>query len=327
MLLSLVKSHWIYFNVLRYLSLPRKLLEVSFLENYDVVIIGQSAAGVSAALYTARAGINTLVIGRKNGSLVKAVKIENYYGFDMPISGDALFDAGIRQIQRLGVRVTDGEVTALETCGNDCFQVTASCGVYRAKSVLFATGQPGRRPDDILGIGEYEGRGVSYCTTCDGFFYRGRRVGILGNGNYAVQEALELKYYTGDITIFTNGKELDLTGDYEQYLTDFKITRKKIKSLAGDEVLKKLVMDSGEQRIDGLFVAFGTASSIDFARKLGIAVRGNDIVTDKRQQTNINGIFAAGDCTGGFRQVATAVGQGAIAGHEITKYLRSRKGS
>lgn len=289
------------------------------MENYDAVIIGKGPAGISASLYTARANLKTLVIGADGSSLRKTSKIENYYGFESPVSGEQLLEAGVRQAARVGAAIVDQEVTSVEP--GALFAVKTAAGEYGAAAVLIATGQAPRRPD-LPGVREFEGRGVSYCTTCDGFFYKNKRVGVLGGGNYAVQEALELEPFTKDIIIFTNGGRLDFTGDYAAKAQNFTIRQERVKALRGDSVLREILLENGSQPIDGLFVASGTASSLDFAVKLGVAVAKNAIVADAQQKTNLDGIFAAGDCTGGFKQIATAVGQGAIAGKSMIDYVR-----
>lgn len=182
--------------------------------------------------------------------------------------------------------------------------------------------RPPRRPE-LPGVKEFEGKGVSYCTICDGFFYKNKSVGILGNGNYAVQEAMELEPFTKDITIFTNGHDANFTGEYEQPAKRYKLIQEPVTGIAGENVLNSITLGSKTQKLDGLFIASGTASSIDFAVKLGVAVKDHAIIVDAQQRTNLEGIFAAGDCTGGFKQIATAVGQGALAGRSIIKYVRN----
>jgi thioredoxin reductase (NADPH) len=194
-------------------------------------------------------------------------------------------------------------------------------------TVLIAAGQPNKKIP-VEGIKEFEGRGVSYCTTCDGFFYRGLSVGILGNGAYAVHEATELEAFTKDITIFTNGKDLNVSEDVADVAGRFKINTESISTITGGEFLENIEFTDGRtHKIDGLFVAYGTASSVDFAKKLGIASKDNAIIVDEEQNTNVPGIFASGDCTGGFKQISTAVGQGATAGKSIINYVRQLKGN
>ncbi|HEX3026525.1 MAG TPA: NAD(P)/FAD-dependent oxidoreductase, partial [Clostridia bacterium] len=282
------------------------------MKSYDAVIIGRGPAGISASLYLSRANLSTLMLGTDQSALRKASEIENYFGFEGVMSGSALLDAGEKQAQRLGVEIRQEEVVALGPAETG-FDIQTVSGGYAAKAVLIATGQPSRKAS-IPGLQDFEGKGVSYCTTCDGFFYRNKSVGVLGNGNYAVQEAMELEPFTKDITIFTNGSELSVTGEFAQRLEKYDVIQKPVIRLVGEEKLGELILEDGPKKLDGLFIAFGTASSVDFAVKLGVNVRDNAILVDERQMTNFDGIFAAGDCTGGFKQISTAVGQGALAG-------------
>lgn len=289
---------------------------------YDVIIIGKGPAGISASLYTMRANLKTLVIAKSVSPIEKAEIIDNYYGFSNGIKGADLVEQGEKQALRLGVEIIRDEVVSIRK--EDYFEVFTSNGEYTAVTVLLATGQSYKR----LKIGNVEkfiGKGAGYCTTCDGFFYRNLKVGVLGNKDFAVHEAMELTAVTEDITIFTNGMELDLSDEFYKKVIGFKVNKKAVSRLDGNEFLEKICFEDGtEERIDGLFIAYESASSVDFARKLGILTDGNSIVVDKDQRTNLEGLFAAGDCTGGLRQVSVAVGQGAIAGKKIVEYLRDR---
>ncbi|HHW48891.1 MAG TPA: NAD(P)/FAD-dependent oxidoreductase [Clostridiaceae bacterium] len=288
---------------------------------FDAIIIGRGPAGLSASLYTARAKLKTLIIGKNESVLRKAGKIENYFGFSNPVSGEFLLNEGEKQAKRFGVQIIDDEVIAIEK--DDFFNVITSNGRYTGKAVLLATGQP-QKKIKIENLTEFEGKGVSYCSTCDGFFYNNLKVGVLGFKDFAVHEAIELETYTDNITIYTNGRELELSEKYIEEAKRFKINKKTITKLGGSEFLQRIFFDDGtSEEIDGIFVAYESASSLDFARKLGILVDGNSVVVDRNQQTNLDGLFAAGDCTGGFKQVSTAVGQGTLAGRKMIEYIRS----
>jgi thioredoxin reductase (NADPH) len=290
---------------------------------YDVIIIGKGPAGISASLYTVRANLNTLVIGRGSSALVKAGKVENYYGFSEPVSGELLLREGEKQALRLGAHLIDDEVIAIED--SEFFEVVTASGRYEGKAILLATGQT-LKTLKISGLQGFEGKGVSYCTTCDGFFYNNLKVGVLGFKDYAVHEAKELEAFTRDITIFTNGRQLEISDKFQNDMKEFKVNQKIISKLSGSDFLQRIHFDDDtSEELDGLFVAYESASSSDFARKLGILTEGNSITVDKNQRTNLEGVFAAGDCTGGFRQISTAVGQGALAGRRIIEYLRSKK--
>ncbi len=290
---------------------------------YDVIIIGKGPAGLSAALYTVRANLKTLVLGINNSELLRAHKIENYFGFAEPISGSELLKAGELQAKRLGADIVDEEVLGINQ--NEDFEVVTTENCYIGKTVLLATGQPQKKPN-IDGLKKLEGIGVSYCTTCDGFFYRNLKVGVLGHKDFAVHEAEELKPFTSNITIYTSGKELEYSGIYSSLHEKYKIVDKTILKLEGKDYLERIHFSDGSvENIDGLFIANDSASSTDFARKLGVITEGASIVVDKDQKTNVTGLFAAGDCTGGFKQVATAVGQGAMAGRKIIELVREKK--
>ena len=288
---------------------------------YDVIIIGKGPAGLSAALYTVRAKLKTMVIGKNNSWLAKAEKIDNYFGFAESVSGPFLLEQGEKQAIRLGTEILIDEVVSVVK--NDFFEVLTSDGKFTAKSVLLATGQPQRKVK-IQNLTEFEGRGVSYCSTCDGFFYNNLKVGVLGFKDFAIHEAMELEAYTNDITVYTNGNSPEYTEKFRSDIERFRIVTKPIQKIDGGEFLQRIHFSDGtSEELEGMFVAYDSASSADFARKLGIIVDESNIIVDRNQQTNMDGVFAAGDCTGGFKQISTAVGSGALAGKKIIEYVRS----
>jgi thioredoxin reductase (NADPH) len=287
----------------------------------DVVIIGKGPAGISAALYTVRANLETTILGNEESAIIKADKIDNYYGFAESISGKDLLRAGEEQAKRIGAKIVNTEVYGIEQMAEG-FIVKTSQANYEAKTVLIATGQTLKKAD-IKNLDKYEGIGVSYCTTCDGFFYKNLAVGVVGSGEYALHEASELETFTKNITIFTNGVELDVKD--KSIIEKYEVEKRKIIQINGEESIKSVTLEDGTERdIDGLFIAAGSASGVDFARKMGVLFDGNNIVVDKDQKTNIPGLFAAGDVTGGFKQISTAVGQGAIAGRRIIEFVRQK---
>ena len=288
---------------------------------YDVIIIGKGPAGLSASLYTVRSNLRTLIIGRNDSRLKIAEKVDNYFGFAQTVSGEQLLKDGEDQAKRLGVEIVEDEVISIEK--EDFFSVTATSGAYSGKTLLLATGQP-HKTIKIENLVRFEGRGVSYCSTCDGFFYNNLKVGVLGHKDYAVHEAMELLTFTKNITIYTNGKPPEISGKYEGEMSRFKLETRQILKLDGTEFLQKIFFADGtSDDIDGIFVAYESASSVDFARKLGILTDGSTVVTDPKQQTNLEGLFAAGDCASGFKQISVAVGQGALAGKAIAEYVKS----
>lgn len=288
---------------------------------YDVIIIGRGPAGMSAALYTVRANMKTLLIGRGDSRLRKADRIDNYFGFSRSVSGYELLKEGEAQVLRLGAELIEDEVISIER--NDYFEVLTSKQRYQSKALLLATGQP-QRSVRVENLTAFEGRGVSYCSTCDGFFYNNLKVGVLGYKDFAVHEAVELLTYTKDITIYTNGKKLEVSDKYIEQAGRFNVNTKQILKLDGSEFVQRIHFSDGtSEELEGMFVAYESASSVDFARKLGILTDESSVVVDGKQRTNLEGLFAAGDCTGGLKQISTAVGQGAVAGKEMVDYIRS----
>lgn len=286
------------------------------LKNFDVIIIGSGPAGISAALYTVRSNLKTLVLSQNKGSLRKAEKIENYYGWDPALSGNELIATGINHAINLGVQIHYEEVLSIDYF--DKLTVKTVQNSYQATSVLIATGAERNTPK-IKGIKAFEGKGVSYCAVCDAFFYRQKPVAVLGNGEYALHEALELLPVAKSVTILTNGQPLTVTPP-EAII----INPTPVKELLGESTLQQIHLENETfLEIQGLFVAYGIAGSTALARKLGAETSGNNIVINAEMQTNIPGLFAAGDCTGGLLQIAKAVYQGAQAGLSMVKYCRA----
>ena len=289
----------------------------------NILIIGSGPAGVSAALYARRAGADVTVISRGSGALAKAEQIENYYGLAEPLTGAELEANGIAGAKRLGVQFVDGEVVGLAM--NDDFTgfvVQTPTQKYEAGCVILAAGSTRLAPK-IPGLKELEGKGVSYCAICDAFFYRGKTVAVLGEGEYALHEAEILLPHAGKVMLFTNGKEptVEIPETIEVYKE--KVTAIEAENEGGMERISGLRTEDGAFTLtNGLFVALGTAGSVDFARKIGAAVDNNRIVVDADMATNVPGLYAAGDCTGGLLQVVKAAYEGAVAGLAAAKYIR-----
>ena len=279
-----------------------------------VIIVGNGPAVVSASLYIKRGGADVQIIGKDMGALGKAEKIENYYGFKDGITGEELIKTGIIQAKNLGIEFINDEVVGISYDGN--FIVKTKQDEYKSDALIMAT-WTARKAPAIKGLSELEGRGVSYCAVCDAFFYRGKDVAILGNGEYALNEANEIANVANSVTILTNGKNSE--ADFGEY----KVINTEIAELKGEERLEKVLFkDKTEINVSGVFVAVGTASTSDLARKIGAFIENNKIVVNDKMETNIPGLFAAGDCTGNMLQVAKAVYEGAVAGTEALKFVR-----
>ena len=307
-----------------------------------VIIIGAGPAGISAALYAVRGNLDPLVINNGIGALEKAEKIENYYGLEHPLSGQELYDTGIAQAKALGVRILDAQV--LGVGGFDTFVVKTTEGEFETQSLILATGSKRAAPK-IPGVKEFEGKGVSYCAICDAFFYRGKDVAVLGNGDFAMHEAKELSNTASTVTIYTNGEEPEFTPE-----ENISVNTMKIQSVEGDDLVSgiRLAPDVQAQEIngeagqqvndfcpaDGVFIAMGTAGSTEIARQMGaeLTEKGN-IKVNENMETTIPGLYAAGetasgphgaDRLGGNMSVTCQV-FGNIAGRSAAAYAKGLK--
>lgn len=284
---------------------------------YDLIVIGAGPAGISAALYAKRANLDVLVLHYGKSTVGEAHKIDNYYGFPEGISGEKLYNNGIEQVERLGAQVKEAEVVGIENLGKH-FNVKTAKGDFEGLAVIFATGNKKVKPN-ISGVKEFEGKGVSYCAICDAFFFRNKNVAVIGNGKFAVSETKELSHVVGNVTILTNG--LDKPD------CDYDVNDKKIKSIAGDVKVNKVVFeDDTTLDIDGVFIALGEAGASDFAKTLGLFQNGDNIKVNENMETNVKGIYACGNITGGLLQVSKAVYEGAKAGLSVIDYIRKMKG-
>lgn len=282
----------------------------------DLLVIGNGPAGVSAAVYALRAGLSVAIIAKDGGALEKTDLIENYFGFAEPVSGKALLEAGEKQAERLGAEPVRDEIVSLGY--EDGLTATGLAGKYTAKCVVLTTGATRATPP-VPGIREFEGAGVSYCAVCDAFFYRGKDVAVFGGGEYALHEAGDLLPVASSVTLLTNGAPAPAHLP-EGLIAD----TRPVAAIEGEgKVGAVRFEDGGTLPIAGVFVALGVAGSDALARKLGALTENGRILVDGQMATNIPGLFAAGDCTGGLKQIVKAAHEGAVAGMSAAKYVRS----
>lgn len=288
---------------------------------YDVIIIGAGPAGISAGLYAKRAGLNVLILYYGESSLEKADKIENYYGFEDGINGKDLYNIGIKQAQNIGIKLKNEEVLKIEKLEEKEFKISTLNMEYKSKTVIIATGNKKIQPK-IKGITEFEGKGISYCAICDGFFFKNKNVAVIGNGNFAISEAEDLQNVVKSVKILSDGLEVKENRSFE-------VDKRKIREILGDErgVRGIEFEDNSTINVDGVFIALGEAGGSDFAKKLGAIIDKNtfNIIVDENMKTNIAGLYSCGNITGGLLQICKAVYEGSIAGLAVAKYLKNNK--
>ncbi len=285
----------------------------------EIIIVGSGPAGVSASLYTARAGIKTTIISKGYGALEKAELIENYYGIGTPIGGKELHERGIESAKALGVEFIEDEVVGLSYF--DRYTVSGTNGEYSADAVILATGSERKAPK-IKGLTEFESRGVSFCAICDAFACRGKDAVVIGSGEYALHEASILARTSSNVTVLTNCAPLPIPKEAFEN-SGFKVIETPISEICGDTRVNKVTFEDGSS-IDTsmVFVAVGVAGTAELARKAGAYVENGKIITDEKMSAGLPGLYAAGDCTGGLLQIAKAVHEGAQAGLSAIAFLK-----
>lgn len=282
----------------------------------NILIIGYGPAGISAALYGLRAGLSVQLVGKDGGALEKAHLIQNYYGLERALTGAELLQVGKTQAKNLGANIIDDEIIDLMFDGNE-FIAKGIVGEYRGSVCIMATGSA-RKKQNIVGLSEFEGHGVSYCAVCDSFFYKKKDVAVIGSGEYALHEVQELLQVVNSVTLLTDNKPLSA-----KFPDCVKIETQKLDAIIGNETFSGVRFTNGSiKNFDGLFVALGSANATDLALKAGAAFENGKLVLDENFQTTVTGLYAAGDCTGGTLQVSVAVGEGARAALSAIKFLR-----
>ncbi len=281
----------------------------------DCVVIGMGPAGIASSIYLTRYGLDVLVIGKDLGALTMAKEIENYYAHEK-ISGKELAMKGLKSAIDLGVKVVHDEVISIDFLSSG-YSVKTTKQEYETKTIMIATGKV---RNSFPLAKKYEGKGVSYCATCDGFFYKKKKIGIVGYNEFMLHELNYLLPLTSDITVFTNGNELSV-----EIPEGIILVKDKITALDGNNLLDTVICGDNKYSVDGLFIALGSQNAFTLAKHLGLEIKDNNLVVDENFMTNIPGIFAGGDVIGGLLQVVKAASDGAIAANSINKYIREQK--
>lgn len=306
-------------------------------KTHDVVMIGSGPSALAAAVYTTREDIETVLYekGVIGGLAAITDMVDNYPGFAEGIEGMKLAEQLQNQAERFGAKIAFGEVAKIEDKG-DYKLLATSDGPVKARAVLIATGSDYKKIN-VPGEKEYYGRGVHYCATCDGAFYRGKKLVVVGGGNSAVQEALFLTRFTSHIDMLVRSEikaSEVLQHELDTYVEEGKITvhlnTTTDEIVAEDNnVVKVIGTKNGEKTefpTDGVFVFVGLKPNTQFLRNSPIELDEVGFVkTDKNLMTSMRGVFASGDVrSGATMQIASAVGEGATAALNIREYLEGK---
>ncbi|WP_048093666.1 thioredoxin-disulfide reductase [Geoglobus acetivorans] len=308
--------------------------KVEDVSEYDVIIIGAGPAGLTAAIYSARYGLKTAFFESVDpvSQLSLTPWIENYPGYEG--SGFELLERMKNQALKFGA-VHKFENVERVRKANGKFEVVADGGTYYARAIIIATG--GKHKElGVPGEREFVGRGVSYCATCDGHFFRGKKVLVVGGGNTALTDAIYLKETGCDVTLVHRRDELraDRALQEEFFKREIPVIwNSVVERIEGGEKVEKVVLlnrATGEEQVvevDGIFIAVGIRPATDIVMDLGVERDSAGYIrVDRKQRTNVDGVYAAGDCTENpLKQVVTACAEGAIAANSAFEYIKMMK--
>jgi len=304
------------------------------MEQWELLIIGAGPAGLTAGIYGARSGLKTLLLESavQGGMAATSPWIANYPGFPEGITGTDLVEKMLSQCKRFGATVRESEgVVDLRVQGEEKITRTDH-KEYESKAVVIASGSR-HKALDVPGEDEFQGKGVSYCAVCDGFFFKGKRVLVVGGGNSAAMSALYLSNLASEVYLAHRRDQLRAEEAYVKELASRKVRllwSSEVKAIKGDTAVKSVALFDGrsgktrELQVDGVFIYVGEVPNSEFARKARVGMdQAGYIITDPFQRTNVSGVYAAGDVTScSIKQIGTAVGQAIIAATEAFAYIK-----
>jgi len=297
---------------------------------YDVVIIGAGPAGIQAAIHAVRKKSRALLLGRIERSSLYGAHVENYACIEGVKTGRELLEAGRDQARRFGAEILEEDVLKLRQ-QEGLFTLDLEGGrTITGRTVIFATGTA-RKKLKVPGEKELAGFGVSYCVDCDANFYRGATVAVVGNASAAIDGALTLTGYAAKVYLVS--QDLVASADLLAKLHNSPVERVDgtwVKAIQGEKEVQSLLLTNGQElAVNGIFIELGAKGAMELALELGVQLdldTMTHIDTNKLTETNVPGVYAAGDIAGYPYQMAKAVGEGCIAGMEAANFARRQKG-
>ena len=300
---------------------------------YDVVIIGAGPAGIQAAIHASRKKTSVLMLGRIENSALYPAHIENYACIDGVTDGKDLLEAGISQIIRFGAEVSPEDVLKIAQGDDELFALELESGrEVQTRTLIFSMGVS-KKKLSVPGEQEFSGRGVSYCVDCDANFYRGATVIVAGNRSAAIDGALTMLGYAD--RVYLVAKELKGSDSLLDRLQESDVevlAGTWVKKINGENAVSDILLENGNTiKVDGIFIELGSKGALELATQIGVQLdieHFKHIDVSRKQETNIPGVYAAGDIVGPPYQMAKAVGEGCVAGMEAAAFARrqQRKG-
>jgi len=294
-------------------------------ESYDVVVLGTGPAGLQAAIHAVRSKVTVLIMGKQHKSSLYRAHIENFCCLSK-LDGETLLEQGRKQAETFGARFMEEDAVAVSREGPGFVVESESGRSIKSKSLIFALGISRNRLN-VPGEKALLGRGVSYCVDCDANFFRGEPVAVIGCESAALTGSLTLLLYTEEVHLIC--EEIQGSGALNEQIRNSAVRVREgrtVKEILGKEALEGLLLDDGTMlAVKGVFVELGAKGAIELASSLGVALDPETmkyIETNKKQETNVAGVYAAGDICGPPWQVAIAVGQGCVAGLEAAAYAK-----
>jgi len=308
-------------------------------KTHDIIIVGAGPAGLTAGIYAARIGLKTLILegNMLGGRAIDAAMVENFPGFPDGITGAELTQRMIDQAKKFGAELKFPEEVVNINLSSETKTVNTKKEMYQARALILSTGAQ-RKKLLVPGEMEFLGQGVSYCPICDGPFFKGLAVTIVGSGDEAANDALFLTKIARKVTMISGNEEVEVSGALREKLEEKKnfgvMSNSRVEAIEGDISVKaiKLVATktNKQQKIptDAVFISMGRVPMTQIVQKAGIEVdQIGCIKVDRQQRTNVEGVFAAGDCTCGGMQIVTAAGEGATAAIKASTYVKRMKKS
>ncbi|MFZ8830946.1 MAG: NAD(P)/FAD-dependent oxidoreductase [Thermodesulfobacteriaceae bacterium] len=295
------------------------------MKSYEIIIVGVGPAGLQAGIHTARRKHSVLILGKPQASALWYAHIENYFGVPGKASGAELLKIGLAQAQGFGAEFLEEDVVRIEKLEPGFLVETETGKTFRGLALILALGVK-KKKKLFKDEDKFVGKGVSYCVDCDAWFYRGKRVAVIGDGSAALHGAHTLTKFAEKVYLIPL-KDLSVSAEEAEKI---EVIRKKPLEIVGEDEVSGLKFEDGESiSVDGIFIEIGAKGPLELLAPLGVELdpqNFNYVKVNQRMETNVPGVFACGDLTGPPLQLAKAVGEGCVAGISASDYVKALKG-